>query len=71
MRTSGNITIRGIVQGVGFRPFVYAKAHEYGMRGTVKNLGSEVEIAAYGERFEDFLRAVTGGRRSRVSIRSR
>ncbi|RXE57079.1 hydrogenase maturation protein HypF [Methanoculleus taiwanensis] len=61
MRTSGNITIRGIVQGVGFRPFVYAKAHGYGMRGTVKNLGSEVQIAACGERFEEFLRAVAKG----------
>ncbi len=61
MRTRGTIIIRGIVQGVGFRPFVYAKAHEYEMRGTVKNLGSEVEIAAWGDRFREFLRAVSQG----------
>ncbi len=61
MRKSGTITIRGIVQGVGFRPFVYAKAREFGITGTVKNLGSEVEIRAYGDRFEEFLRAVSRG----------
>ena len=53
--------VRGIVQGVGFRPFVYAKAHEMGIAGTVKNLGSEVEIHAAGERFEDFVSAIAQG----------
>ncbi len=61
MRTSGIIIIRGIVQGVGFRPFVYAKAREFGITGTVKNLGSEVEIHASGDRFEEFLEAVSRG----------
>ncbi|WP_048115406.1 acylphosphatase, partial [Methanoculleus sp. MH98A] len=61
MRTSGTIIIRGIVQGVGFRPFVYAKAREFGIAGTVKNLGSEVEIHASGDRFEEFLEAVSRG----------
>ena len=61
MRTRGTIIIRGIVQGVGFRPFVYAKAQEFGITGTVKNLGSEVEIHAFGDRFEDFLAAVSQG----------
>ncbi len=61
MRTCGTIIIRGIVQGVGFRPFVYAKAREFGITGTVKNLGSEVEIHACGERFEEFLEAVSRG----------
>jgi hydrogenase maturation protein HypF len=61
MRTCGTIIIRGIVQGVGFRPFVYAKAREFGITGTVKNLGSEVEIHACGERFGEFLEAVSRG----------
>ncbi|HZD42605.1 MAG TPA: acylphosphatase, partial [Methanomicrobiales archaeon] len=61
MRSSGKIIIRGIVQGVGFRPFVYAQALKYGIRGTVKNLGSEVEIIAYGDNFEDFLESVSRG----------
>jgi hydrogenase maturation protein HypF len=57
----GRITVRGIVQGVGFRPFVYAKAAEFGISGTVKNLGSEVEILAKGARFSEFLDAVSRG----------
>jgi hydrogenase maturation protein HypF len=61
MRTRGTIIIKGIVQGVGFRPFVYAKAREFGITGTVKNLGSEVEIQAFGDRFEGFLQAVSRG----------
>ncbi|MDD1709628.1 MAG: carbamoyltransferase HypF [Methanoregulaceae archaeon] len=61
MRRSGRIIVRGIVQGVGFRPFVYASAHEYGIAGYVKNLGSEVEIYAKGDKFEDFLASVSTG----------
>jgi hydrogenase maturation protein HypF len=57
----GRITVRGIVQGVGFRPFVFAKAAEFGIAGTVKNLGSEVEIFAHGARFDEFLAAVSRG----------
>jgi hydrogenase maturation protein HypF len=63
MQKTGRITVKGIVQGVGFRPFVFAKAEELGIAGTVKNLGSEVEIYARGERarFDDFLAAVSRG----------
>jgi hydrogenase maturation protein HypF len=61
MRRQGKIIVRGIVQGVGFRPFVYAKAYEMGITGTVKNLGSEVEIHAAGDRFEDFVSAISRG----------
>lgn len=61
MQKTGKITIRGIVQGVGFRPFVFAQAHALGIDGTVKNLGSEVEIFARGEQFEAFLAAVSRG----------
>lgn len=61
MRRSGTIIIRGIVQGVGFRPFVYAAAELYGIRGSVTNLGSEVVIHAEGLRFDDFLKAVQNG----------
>ncbi len=61
MRRSGRIIVRGIVQGVGFRPFVYARASAYGITGRVKNLGSEVEIFARGDRFEEFLASVRTG----------
>ncbi|MDK2975160.1 MAG: hydrogenase maturation protein HypF [Methanofollis sp.] len=61
MQNRGKIVIRGIVQGVGFRPFVYALAEKYGISGWVKNLGSRVEIAAAGARFSEFCRDVSGG----------
>jgi hydrogenase maturation protein HypF len=61
MLQSGKIIVRGIVQGVGFRPFVFATAIKYGISGWVKNLGSEVEICAKGERFEEFLADVKAG----------
>lgn len=61
MQKTGRITVRGIVQGVGFRPFVYAQACDLGISGSVKNLGSEVEIYARGERFEEFVGAVSRG----------
>ncbi len=61
MRKKGQISIKGIVQGVGFRPFVFAAATNYGIRGNVRNLGSEVLINAWGDRFEEFLCAVSLG----------
>jgi hydrogenase maturation protein HypF len=38
------LTVFGVVQGVGFRPFVYRLAHEFGLKGWVKNAGRGVEI---------------------------
>ena len=61
MQRKGKITVRGIVQGVGFRPFVYTQARALGISGTVKNLGSEVEIFARGENFEKFLKEISRG----------
>ncbi len=43
------ITVRGIVQGVGFRPFVHRIARENHISGYVKNLGTSVEIEAEGD----------------------
>ncbi len=57
----GRIRVRGIVQGVGFRPFVYAAAMRFGIAGTVINHGSEVEITACGDRFDAFCREVATG----------
>ncbi|MCK4997327.1 carbamoyltransferase HypF [Candidatus Pacearchaeota archaeon] len=36
--------VKGIVQGVGFRPYIYRKAKENSLTGSVKNIGSGVEI---------------------------
>ena len=45
------ITVVGIVQGVGFRPFVYRVAAMSGVKGYVRNMGgSEVEIRVEGPR---------------------
>ena len=43
------IHIRGIVQGVGFRPFVYNLANRYGLHGWVRNTSRGVEIEVDGD----------------------
>lgn len=42
------IRIYGIVQGVGFRPFVSRAASRLGLRGSVSNRGSYVEVHVQG-----------------------
>ncbi|MBU1680481.1 MAG: carbamoyltransferase HypF [Bacteroidetes bacterium] len=49
------IIVRGAVQGVGFRPFVYRLAHEMKLNGFVKNSSIGAEIEVEGE--VDLLRA--------------
>jgi hydrogenase maturation protein HypF len=44
------ITVRGVVQGVGFRPFVYQLAEKYLLNGWVLNTSGSVEIEIEGER---------------------
>lgn len=46
------IRIYGIVQGVGFRPFVARTAEKHGIVGSVANKGSYVEILAEAEKSE-------------------
>ena len=54
------IRIFGIVQGVGFRPFVSRLGERYGLNGTVSNRGSLVEIliSLPVKNTEGFLRAL-------------
>ena len=51
------ILVEGIVQGVGFRPFVYRIATEASLNGYVRNLGNVVEIILQGSHqdMEEFL----------------
>jgi hydrogenase maturation protein HypF len=43
------IRVRGIVQGVGFRPFVYRLAHTHGLTGYVANSSAGVTVEVEGE----------------------
>jgi len=46
--TAELIRVRGLVQGVGFRPTVWKLARRYGLRGSVRNDGQGVRIHACG-----------------------
>jgi hydrogenase maturation protein HypF len=59
---AARINIRGVVQGVGFRPFVYRLAHQHNLNGWVRNTSGNVEVAIEGtdgsvKEFIDDLRA--------------
>jgi len=61
MTTRALITINGIVQGVGFRPFVHQRARLHGIKGWVLNSREGVRVEAEGqatdvERFVEDLR---------------
>jgi hydrogenase maturation protein HypF len=47
-RVGLKIWVRGIVQGVGFRPFVYTQAQQNHLTGWVRNTSSGVEIELCG-----------------------
>jgi hydrogenase maturation protein HypF len=51
------IHVDGIVQGVGFRPFVYNLARSLNLNGWVRNTSSGVDIVVVGNpaNLEDFL----------------
>ena len=62
MRQRVHITITGIVQGVGFRPFVYNLARQLGLSGWVLNHSGGVDIAAEGNQaaLDEFLVRLNG-----------
>ena len=54
------ISIFGIVQGVGFRPFIYNLAIKYDIKGWVKNdeNGVEIEACSTQENIENFINEI-------------
>jgi hydrogenase maturation protein HypF len=65
------IEIQGIVQGVGFRPWVYRLARENGISGRVSNGTEGVTIDAFGgeEDLDSFLRSLQTSPPPAASIR--
>jgi len=58
------LRIRGIVQGVGFRPFVYRTAVGMGLSGSVRNLGDagvEVFIEGQADALDSFIASLQDG----------
>ncbi len=55
--SQSRVVVTGIVQGVGFRPFVYRTAKKYGLNGYIRNAGNSVELLLDGneKNIQDFL----------------
>jgi hydrogenase maturation protein HypF len=51
------VCVHGVVQGVGFRPFVYARAAALGLSGSVRNdsSGAVIEVEGDAGQIDDFL----------------
>jgi hydrogenase maturation protein HypF len=66
------VLIRGAVQGVGFRPFVYRLATSLGLAGWVVNSAQGVCVEVEGERhtLEEFLRRIGSDKPPRAAIQS-
>jgi len=59
-RQAFRLIVRGTVQGVGFRPFIYRLANRLGYSGSVRNIGEGVEIYLEkdGDDLPEFLKAL-------------
>lgn len=66
------ITIRGAVQGVGFRPFIYRLATELKLLGWVNNSaqGVFIEVEGSREKLENFLLRIEREKPARSHIQS-
>lgn len=63
-RSTAKITVSGLVQGVGFRYFVYREAKKLELTGYARNLpDGQVEIVADGEKgmVDELIKAVRVG----------
>jgi len=51
LRTRAEIAVTGLVQGVGFRPFIYRLATHHGLTGFVRNMGDAgVQVVVEGDK---------------------
>jgi hydrogenase maturation protein HypF len=57
-RDRARVRVRGLVQGVGFRPFVYGLARRYALTGWVLNDDAGVLLEIQGRATDPFLRAL-------------
>ena len=74
LRAGRRLRVEGVVQGVGFRPFVHLLAHEHGLGGFVTNdtRGVLIEIEGEAWRLDAFVadlarRAPPGARVARIA----
>lgn len=49
------ILFKGIVQGVGFRPYIYRSARQFNLTGFVQNTSRGVILEVEGQRLDEFL----------------
>ncbi len=56
------IVVKGVVQGVGFRPFVYHLANKYSLTGFVANTpaGVHIEVSGLGPHIDGFVEELAG-----------
>ncbi|MCF8367973.1 MAG: carbamoyltransferase HypF [Bacteroidales bacterium] len=61
MKSAIKVKVRGLVQGVGFRPFIYRIAHEHKIRGWVENRNDGVIIHAESQKIflDKFVKSIT------------
>ena len=52
------VEVTGVVQGVGFRPYVYNLAQSLGLRGFVMNASSGLILEVEGDKTEAFLKNI-------------
>jgi hydrogenase maturation protein HypF len=66
------IVIQGVVQGVGFRPFIYRLATNLGLKGWVQNTSAGVFIEVEGEKntLDTFLLSITKEKPPQAIIQS-
>lgn len=71
-RVRARVMIRGVVQGVGFRPFVFRLARDLGLGGWVSNScqGVTIEVEGGRERLGRFLERLTAERPAHSCIQT-